>query len=106
MVAASSATVEVEVAEKKEDETGLQEREGVVVAAWWLCRLPMVELVFVVVFRSGVLVFSPKKAAVEEVVAASAATVEVAVAEKKEDETGLQDRERERRSRGGCLWLC
>jgi len=37
------------------------------VAAWWLCRLPMVELVFVVVFRPGVLVFSPKKAAVEEV---------------------------------------
>jgi len=37
------------------------------VAAWWLCRLPMVELGFVVVFRPGVLVFSPEKAAVEEV---------------------------------------
>ena len=34
-------------------------------------------------------------------VAASSATVEVEVAEKKEDETGLQ--ERERGSRGGCL---
>ena len=48
MVAASAATVEVAVAEKKEDDTGLQEREGVTVVAWWLCRLPMVELVFVV----------------------------------------------------------
>jgi len=37
------------------------------VAAWWLCQLPMVELVFLVVFRPGVLVFSPEKAAVEEV---------------------------------------
>jgi len=37
------------------------------VAAWWLCRLPMVELVFVVVCRPGVLVLSPEKAAVEEV---------------------------------------
>ena len=67
MVTASAATVEVAVAEKKEDETGLQEREGVVVAAWWLCRLPMVELVFVVVCRPGVLVFWSEKAAVEEV---------------------------------------
>ena len=67
MVAASAATVEVAVAEKKEDETGLQEREGVAVAAWWLCRLPMVELVFVVVCRPGVLLLSPEKAAVEEV---------------------------------------
>ena len=67
MVAASAATVEVAVAEKKEDETGLQEREGVAVAAWWLCRLPMVELVFLVVCRPGVLLFSPEKAAVEEV---------------------------------------
>ena len=67
MVTASAATVEVAVAEKKEDETGLQEREGVVVAAWWLCRVPMVELVFVVVCRPGVLVFWSEKAAVEEV---------------------------------------
>jgi hypothetical protein len=67
VVTASAATVEVAVAEKKEDETGLQEREGVVVAAWWLCRLPMVELVFVVVCRPGVLVFWSEKAAVEEV---------------------------------------
>jgi hypothetical protein len=67
VVAASAATVEVAVAEKKEDETGLQEREGVAVAAWWLCRLPMVELVFVVVCRPGVLVFWSEKAAVEEV---------------------------------------
>jgi len=37
------------------------------VAAWWLCRLPMVELVFLVVCRPGVLVLSPEKAAVEEV---------------------------------------
>jgi len=37
------------------------------VAAWWLCQLPMVELVFVVACRPGVLVFSPEKAAVEEV---------------------------------------
>jgi len=29
----------------------LQEKEGVAVAAWWLCRLPIVELVFVVVCR-------------------------------------------------------
>ena len=36
-------------------------------AAWWLCQLPMVELVFVVACRPGVLVFSPEKAAVEEV---------------------------------------
>jgi len=43
------------------------EREGVAVAAWWSCRLPMAELVFVVVFRPGVLVFSREKAAVEEV---------------------------------------
>jgi hypothetical protein len=67
VVTASAATVEVAVAEKKEDETGLQEREGVVVAAWWLCRVPMVELVFVVVCRPGVLVFWSEKAAVEEV---------------------------------------
>ena len=67
MVAASAATVEVAVAEKKEDDTGLQEREGVTVVAWWLCRLPMVELVFLVVCRPGVLLFSPEKAAVEEV---------------------------------------
>jgi hypothetical protein len=50
------------------------------------------------------------------VFAASAATVEVAVAEKKEDETGLQERERESRwLLGGCagflwwiwyLWWC
>ena len=33
----------------------------------WLCWLPMVELVFVVVYRVGLLVFSPEKAAVEEV---------------------------------------
>jgi hypothetical protein len=66
VVTASAATVEVAVTEK-EDETGLQEREGVVVAAWWLCRLPMVELVFVVVCRPGVLVFWSEKAAVEEV---------------------------------------
>ena len=72
MVAASAATVEVAVAEKKEDETGLQERErererrsrG---GCLWLCWLPMVELVFVVVYRVGLLVFSPEKAAVEEV---------------------------------------
>jgi hypothetical protein len=42
------------------------------------------------------------------VVAASAATVEVAVAEKEEDETGLQERERESRwllgGRAGFLW--
>jgi hypothetical protein len=67
VVTASAATVEVAVAEKKEDETGLQEREGVVVAAWWLCRVPMVELVFVVVCRPGVLVFWSEKATVEEV---------------------------------------
>jgi len=43
VVAAFAATVEVTVAEK-EDETGLQEREGVVVAVggcagflWWSC---------------------------------------------------------------------
>ena len=36
-------------------------------AAWWLCLLPMVELVFLVVCRSGVLVFLSEKAAVEEV---------------------------------------
>jgi hypothetical protein len=65
VVAASAATVEVAVAEKKEDETGLQEREGVAVAAWWLCRLPMVELVFVAVYRLGLLVFSSEKAVVE-----------------------------------------
>jgi hypothetical protein len=50
------------------------------------------------------------------VVAASSATVEVEVAEKKEDETGLQERERESRwLLGGCagflwwswdLWWC
>jgi hypothetical protein len=67
VVTASAATVEVAVTEKKEDETDLQERKGVVVAAWWLCRLPMVELVFVVVCRPGVLVFWSEKAAVEEV---------------------------------------
>jgi hypothetical protein len=67
VVAASAATIAVAAAEKKEDETGLQEREGVAVAAWWLCCLPMVELVFVVVYRLGLLVFSPEKAAVEEV---------------------------------------
>ena len=43
-----------------------EEREGVTVAAWWLCRLPMVELVFFVACRPGVLVFSPKKADVEQ----------------------------------------
>jgi hypothetical protein len=41
VVAASAATVEVAIAEKKEDEIGLQEREGVAVAAWswylWRC---------------------------------------------------------------------
>jgi hypothetical protein len=44
-----------------------EKRERVVVAAWWLCWLPVVELVFVVVYRSGLLVFSPEKAAGEEV---------------------------------------
>jgi len=37
------------------------------VAAWWLFRLPMVELVFVVVCRPDVLLLSSEKAAVEEV---------------------------------------
>jgi len=36
------------------------------VAAWWSCRLPMVELVFVV-YSLGLVVFSPEKAAVAEV---------------------------------------
>ena len=42
-----------------------EKRERVAVAAWWLCWLPVVELVFVVVYRLGLLVFSPEKAAVE-----------------------------------------
>jgi hypothetical protein len=42
-----------------------EKRERVVVAAWWLCWLPVVELVFVVVYRLGLLVSSPEKAAVE-----------------------------------------
>jgi len=33
------------------------------VAAWWLCWFPMVELVFVVVYRPGLVAFSPEKAA-------------------------------------------
>jgi hypothetical protein len=42
-----------------------EERERVAVAAWWLCWLPVVELVFVVVYRMGLLVSSPEKATVE-----------------------------------------
>jgi hypothetical protein len=42
-----------------------EKRERVAVAAWWLCWLPVVELVFVVVYRLGLLVFSLEKAAVE-----------------------------------------
>ena len=41
--------------------------ERVAVAAWWLCWLPVVELVFVVVYRLCLLVLSLEKAAVEEV---------------------------------------
>jgi hypothetical protein len=47
-------------------EKGWKEKgERVMVAAWWLCWLPVVELVFVVMYRLGLLVFSPEKAAVE-----------------------------------------
>jgi hypothetical protein len=42
-----------------------EKRERVTVAAWWLCWLPVVELVLLVVYRLGLLVFSQEKAAVE-----------------------------------------
>jgi hypothetical protein len=42
-----------------------EKRERVTVAAWWLCWLPMVELVFLVVYRLGLLVFSLEKTTVE-----------------------------------------
>jgi len=68
-----------------------EKRERVVVAAWWLCWLPVVELVFVVVYRSGLLVFSPEKAAGEE--------VERVV----EDWRGKK--ENENRGKAGFLWF-
>ena len=60
-----AATVGVTVAER--ETIFAEKREGVAVAAWWLFRLPMVELVFVVVCRPDVLLLSPENAAVEEV---------------------------------------
>jgi len=39
---------------------------GCLMASWWLCWLPVVELVFMVVYRLGLLVFSPEKAVVKE----------------------------------------
>ena len=64
-LAAGVATAQEEVCEG-ERKAG-RRRERVVVAAWWLCWLPVVELVFVVVYRLGLLVLSLEKAAVEEV---------------------------------------
>jgi hypothetical protein len=56
------------MAEKaKENGRGCREEREINGGFWWLCRLPMVELVFVVVCRPGVLVLSLEKAAVEEV---------------------------------------
>jgi hypothetical protein len=52
---------------KKKKQGGCREERETDGGSWWLCRLPMVELVFVVVCRAGVLVLSPEKAAVEEV---------------------------------------
>jgi hypothetical protein len=52
---------------RRRKQGGCREERETDGGSWWLCRLPMVELVFVVVCRAGVLVLSPEKAAVEEV---------------------------------------
>ena len=44
-----------------------ESRDGSLVVGWWSCWLPVVELVFLVVYRLVLLVFSPEKADVEEV---------------------------------------
>jgi hypothetical protein len=56
-----------EAKEEKENGGGCREERETDDGSWWLCWLPMVELVFVVVCRAGVLVLSSEKAAVEEV---------------------------------------